>query len=272
MTTRQKRSEPKVPVEDLVRSAREAVEGQGSVKISALGPKGLQAEVVGQLVALGFEFTGKVVRRPLRAQILGALSHGASVPLKALKDHVAGAAPKEVSALSALLVNEGEALLVLRGKEPTLVAVTATIVSGDALRKFETELKSLSSVVTGARKKPRGALLLGDVSDALERLRVIAVPNRRSTSSVERVLRAVDEERDEQMGLSFVPSVIRSLHPELDPTQAQAALLEAAKRGLLELRPEGGLARLSADELELCPPGPQGTRLSWVKRSDGAMS
>jgi hypothetical protein len=271
MAARKSRPSSKVTVEELAHSAREAVEHQGAVKVSALGPKGLQTEVIERLLALGFESTGKVVRKPLRAQILGALSHGASVPLKAVKDHVTGAATKELSAVSAALIDEGAALLVLRGKEPTLVASSARVVSGDSLRRFEKELKVLGAVVTGALKRPRGGLLLGDVTDALERLRVLAAPTKRSNSMVERVLQAVDDARDEQMGLSFVPSVIRSLHPELDTAQARAALLEAAKRGLLELRPEGGLARLSADELELCPPGPQGTRLSWAKRNEGAL-
>jgi hypothetical protein len=271
MATRKKRSEPKVTVEDLIPSARKAVEHLGIVKVSELGPKSLQADVVERLVALGFESTGKVVRKPLRAQVLDALSHGASVPLKAVKDHVTSAAIKELSAVTAALIDEGAALLVLRGKEPTLVAATARVVSGDSLRRFEKELKALSAVVAGALKKPRGGLLVGDVTDALERLRDLAAPIKRPDSTVERVLQAVDDARDARMGLSFVPTVVRSLGPELGVPQAMATLMEAAKRGLLELRPEGGLARLSAEELALCPPGPQGTHLSWVKRSEGAM-
>jgi hypothetical protein len=81
-----------------------------------------------------------------------------------------------------------------------------------------------------------------------------------------RVLRAVDATRDASMGLSFVPKVVDLLKVDFDLAAAQGALLEAASRGLVELRPEGGLARLSDAELLACPEGPQGTRLSWARR------
>jgi hypothetical protein len=42
----------------------------------------------------------------------------------------------------------------------------------------------------------------------------------------------------------------------------------AAMDGLLELRPEGGIHRLSDEELAACPEGPHGTRLSWARRTE----
>ena len=45
-------------------------------------------------------------------------------------------------------------------------------------------------------------------------------------------------------------------------------LLAAAMAGFLELRPEGGIKRLSEQELLVCPEGPHGTRLSWARRTE----
>ena len=47
--------------------------------------------------------------------------------------------------------------------------------------------------------------------------------------------------------------------------EVHAAILVAYDAGLLELRPEGGLDRLSASELAAALPGPQGSRLAWVR-------
>ncbi len=87
-----------------------------------------------------------------------------------------------------------------------------------------------------------------------------------SEEHARQLLRAVDGARDDRMGLSFVPRIVRALAPEWDLQAAHALLLEACRRGLVELRPESGLGRLSEEELRACPPGPQGTRLSWARR------
>lgn len=85
------------------------------------------------------------------------------------------------------------------------------------------------------------------------------------------LLQAIDDERDERMGLSFVPDVVRRF-PKSAREQAKAALLALSKGGAVELRPEGGLGRLSAEELELSLPGPQKTRLTWARRADASAS
>jgi hypothetical protein len=50
------------------------------------------------------------------------------------------------------------------------------------------------------------------------------------------------------------------------PTLAvHAALLEGYARGWFELQPESSMGRLGPADLALCPAGPEGTRLSWVR-------
>jgi hypothetical protein len=86
-------------------------------------------------------------------------------------------------------------------------------------------------------------------------------------ASLTRLLAAVDAVRDERTGMSFVPAIVQRLSSDMAVATAQEALLSAARQELIELRPEGGLGRLSGEELALCPPGPSGTRLSWARRS-----
>lgn len=84
------------------------------------------------------------------------------------------------------------------------------------------------------------------------------------------LLAALDAVRDAGSGMSFVPAVVRRLSAAMPVPEALELLMGAARRELIELRPEGGFGRLSEEELALCPPGPAGTRLSWARRSAGA--
>jgi hypothetical protein len=84
------------------------------------------------------------------------------------------------------------------------------------------------------------------------------------------LLEALDAVRDTRNGMAFVPAIVRLLSAAMPVSEALELLLRAARRELIELRPEGGLGRLSDEELALCPPGPAGTRLSWARRSAGA--
>ncbi len=62
-------------------------------------------------------------------------------------------------------------------------------------------------------------------------------------------------------GLVFIPTLVKAL----GGSGAKAAILKAADDGLLELRPESGMNRLSPQERAMCIPGPQGTVLSWAR-------
>lgn len=80
-------------------------------------------------------------------------------------------------------------------------------------------------------------------------------------------------------GLSFVPEAVEKMlaawrqdgggkgryAPDWEKKAAFFVLYKLDKEGVIELRPESGLGRLSQAELDLCPPGPHGTRLSWVR-------
>jgi hypothetical protein len=83
------------------------------------------------------------------------------------------------------------------------------------------------------------------------------------------LLSVLDGVRDARNGMSFVPAIVRRLSTVMSVPEALELLMLAARRELIELRPEGGFGRLSDEELTLCPPGPAGTRLSWARRSAG---
>jgi hypothetical protein len=110
--------------------------------------------------------------------------------------------------------------------------------------------------------------LLSRVGAATAPKAVLAPPTGTDTieNGLGQLLAALDAARDERTGLSFVPRVMQQLIPHMQAAVAHQVLLTAARDERIELRPEGGLARLTEEELALCPPGPGGTRLSWARR------
>jgi len=100
--------------------------------------------------------------------------------------------------------------------------------------------------------------------------RAAAAAPAKAADPLAELLIALDAVRDTRSGMSFVPAVVQRLSAAMPVAEALELLLRAARRELIELRPEGGLGRLSEEELSLCPPGPAGTRLSWARRSAGA--
>jgi hypothetical protein len=232
--------------------------------------------VAEELEKLGFERTKTAVRKPIAEQMKQALSDGAFIALKRVATHVAGATATEAKGVALTLVRGGAAHLVLRGKEEVLVPARASVLSRTEL----VELLSLSKIITKAAGAKNGlSLLRSDLTDALDQIlppnRITSVPSARAEKKpgealLSSLFSAVDATRDAQTGLSFVPSIVSHLRSSFSSDAAREALLAAANSGLLELRPEGGINRLSAEELSLCPPGPQGTRLSWARRTETA--
>jgi hypothetical protein len=270
---------PSLPA--LLEHARTRLETDGALKLSALGSTAVRAAVVAELTAQGFELSKAWVRKPIRAQLVAALSDGAFIPLKSAASHTVGAAAPEAKRAALELVAAGGAKLVLRGTEQVIVPSETAVLSRDQLAQLA---KVAKAAAKAARSKPAASLLSRDLAEALAGVLAESSRAGKRTPSVEsaltsarngekqvlvsRVLSAVEATRDARTGLSFVPAIVAKLRPELNAQAAAAILVAAAGDGLLELRPEGGINRLSADELALCPPGPQGTRLSWARRTE----
>ena len=75
--------------------------------------------------------------------------------------------------------------------------------------------------------------------------------------------------RDEDTALARVPEVSRRLRERASAQAVIEALLAASRQGELELRPEGGIGRLTDEDAALCPQGAAGVRLSWVRLQEG---
>lgn len=260
----------------LIQAARTALERDGAVKVAKLGPAGVRAEVVAALVKDGFEGTKSAVRRPVGDQLAAALADGAFISLKTVGAHVVGATAAEAKKGATALVAAGRARLVVRGAEEVLVPASTAVLSREQVAR----LVRFSKVAAKAAASKSGAALLE--SDVIEALREVVPslagarsgpaqaagkrPDEDAKGRLETLLSAVDETRDARTGLSFVPAIVAKLSASLGRDATSRLLVEAATEGVIELRPEGGLGRLSEQELSVCPPGPQGTRLSWARR------
>jgi len=280
MATQKKKIAPSAAdATQLADDARALLEREGVVKISALGPQPVRDLVLAELSKSGFESTKSVVRKPIAAQLAAALADGAFIPLKGIAAHARGATAAAAKQVALALVSDGAAALVLRGREEVLVPISAGIVSRSELLGLEALAKTVAKL---ARSTNGASLLHADLSEALAKAlpvtlaafgsrspaKVASATKERPNATFQQLLSAVDATRDTNTGLSFVPAIVARLRPDLSPDAARAALENAANSGLLELRPEGGINRLSAEELSLCPPGPQGTRLSWARRTE----
>lgn len=236
-----------------------------------------------RLEALGFEVTS-TVRRPLSAQLLGALE-GGPLPVKGLERRVAGATAKEVKATLEALVGSGQACEVVRPSGPCVMLASAArgrVLSHDELAGLLRELTAAQRLVKRALAKKRGApgravILPDDLG--LARLRgrggEAAAPRSEAPAVESRgpgdASRAIRARLGEDARPQRVPEVLRALG--LSPEAGKRALLEGAAAGLFGLEPESGMARLAAEDAAWCPEGPQGTRLSWiVARREGSVA
>jgi hypothetical protein len=90
-------------------------------------------------------------------------------------------------------------------------------------------------------------------------------PQHDSEADLATVLAAAHAELEQSSmaPLVMVPAVVRA--SKLTTERAHAALSEADRRQMLELRPESGMGRLSKPDAALCLPGPQGSMLSVLR-------
>lgn len=285
-----KRASPVSP-EELERglaALRERVRAEGAVKLSSIVPRGAQGELCARLAGEGYEQAGSWLRRPLDEQVREALGHGAALTKKGLAALVRGASAAELVRTLSALEKGGELFRVLRGKSETFTGAGADVLSPPSLAALKPVLAELSRALAAVSKKKGMTLLAGDVAASLDEARGVldrhaagrsalrapearAAPPESSTSGqAGPLLDALDATRDEQTGLSFVPRVVDRLLQNVSLAVAHEMLLQAARDERIELRPEGGLGRLTSAELGLCPAGPGGMRLSWARRLDGA--
>jgi len=260
---------------------RERLLAEGALKLTALQPKAARNVLVARLLAEGFEASTSWLRRPLPEQLRQALVHGATLTKKSLAGLVRGATAAELARALVEAEQRGEARRVLRGKLEVFTAGDTPALTPRQLSALRTLLSSLEKALATAVRKQGLSLLASDVAQTLlDAQRLLRGPQANPTmtqgtldpstgAELDPLLAALDATRDERTGMSFVPKVVARLLPSMSVAGAQDVLLSAARRELTELRPEGGLGRLTPEELQLCPPGPGGTRLSWARRLEG---
>lgn len=276
--------------------ARSLLGAQNALPVSKLGAPKIRSEVVQQLLNEGYESGSKGgVRVPLMAQAETLLEGGRHIAITQLSKHVAGATVAETKQLVQELCCSGKAHVVRRGKQMSLVPSSESVVPVEGLRDLAREFKSGLAWVTQLLKDKSGATVLrSDLREQLEPLlasvkEATAVPSTTavpapasraasagatvgaagapgSSAELAAQLRgAVLAVRDEDSRLASVPAVSRRIRDVAAPEEVKAALLAAHSLGELELRPEGGIARLSEADAELCPIGAGGIPLSWVR-------
>ena len=265
------KSQPAVDLDAIVAHACAEVRSKGMLKLSALRiPKPRMAEVLDRLSASGLELTKTIVRRPLEQQMTEQLATGAFLPLSTLAKQLCGATRLEAQKLALRLASERKAAIVLRAGKEVLVPADADCLAGQELAGLARALEAAAKAAKSAARKGRG-VLRGDLAEPLGRFLTARVepkvPHGVDLSTA--VLRACGEHVDARLGLAFVPKVVRALALQSDTESARKAILQAFRAGLIELRPESGMGRLSAEEESLCLPGPQGTLLSWIRLVEG---
>ena len=260
--------------------ARARLLAEGAVKVSSLQPKSARESLQARLVAEGFEASTSWLRRPLAEQLNEVLAQGATVAKKSLASAVRGASSAELNRALVEAERAGRLRRVLRGKLEAFTGADTPVLAVEQISGLRKLLSGLEKALGQAARKKGMTLLSSDVAETLEEVRSLLSPAQRQhadspsevaaepAQDVASLLAALDATRDERTGLSFVPKLVTRLLPAMPLAVAQSVLLAAARRELIELRPEGGLNRLAPEELELCPPGPGGTRLSWARRMD----
>ena len=260
-----------------------AVRRDGSLPRSGLAklgiPKAAQADAIAKLESRGIEATPRFLRLPLRAQLAARLADGATLAMRTIRHALSGGSAREVASAVQDLIASGDGLLILRGKDLALTAARADVLGEPDLAALDRTLSVLTKALKTARKQ-RARLLRDDVREALAPFalttRAPASPHDRAPDegtsppvALTEVLAAAQKHKL-RSGLVFVPTLVHALGGPSARDIVHVALRDAAERGFLELRPESGLARLSAEELDLCVPGPQGSRLSWARPIEAA--
>ncbi len=265
-----KKVAPKEPLANVTEKAdgfARRLAGELALPLRELGAGKIRAAVVGELLARGYEATKSFVRVPLTRQLEARLRLGGHVRASALHGVLLGATKPAAKAAASELVLSGHAKWAMRGGDLTLVGAQESVLEPAECVQRARELEAMAKLLkkTAAGKNPIGVLrtdLVGDLSELVRQLSPSAMDGSvNPPSSRDQIVQLVRELRDPSSKLAWVPDVVR----RLGSTNGRDLLLRAARERTIELRPEGGLGRLSAAEQALCPSGAGGTPLSWVR-------
>lgn len=235
-----------------------------------------QAELVRALLARGLEAGDKgALRVPLGEQVAALARDGARPALALARKRLAGAGPKDKDAALAEACKEGRAHLVVRTKVETLVGAGEDVLAADDVDALLKAHAALGAVVKLLAKKGAGKSPLARVKRTLLRedaaallapfARWIAGAAGAEEPSIEALLDQIRSLEQPPIALVWIPDLVRGLPPGTSAEAAHRALFEARRRGLVELRPESGVGRLSPDDAALCPAGADGVPLSHVR-------
>jgi len=243
------------------------VEREGAVLKSEMGlhgvPRALAPQAAKLLVASGLEVTSKFVRVPIARQIETQLNGSRMLPLRSIDAHVQGSSKRDAIAMARELVASGRARFIVRSTELLIAAVSAPGIDDAELARLEATTATIAAALKLARRNG-ASLLRSDVEEALRRA-LPAAPIARRRPLAGDLGPSIDAHR-EASGLTWVPKLVRALGGAPVRDEVHAELLRGARAGKLELRPESGMGRLSAEDAALCLAGPQGSTLSWVRR------
>ncbi len=234
---------------------------RGQLTASAL------AELEQQLVQRGLELTEKVIRVPIKEQLLELLQGGGHVRRAGIKERIKGALKAEIDAVILRLVHDKQVRIVIRTTDEMLVGAEANVLNAVEIARLDKVAEQLGSILKKVRAKggPR-TLLRDDVAALFDGLqerparKIDAAPTSRQI--FEAKLRSLEDPR---LKLVNIPKLVRELSGQLSTADVHHALSEAAERGVIELHPDGGSEYLKPEDAVLCPPGPRNTVFSRAR-------
>ncbi len=215
---------------------------------------------------------------PAAEQIRSLVCHGSRLAWSAVAKRIVGVPKKERDAALAEALLRAEAFIVVRTTVHTMVAGQEDVLTheeidrcADIQRQLGALLKRVQAPL--AKKEPlskvKKTLLREDLAAILHDLSTLvrASPRRLSDGAArDALLRRIEQLEKPPIPLVWIPDLTKSLSDVMAPEQVKTTLFDARARGLLELRPESGMGRLSAEDANLCPRDSDGVPLSHTLR------
>ena len=205
-------SAPALDPADLDRLATalvETIRRDGSLAVSKLAshgiPKSARTAVLARCAHDGLEVGPRLVRVPLQDQLRARLRDGAALAMRTLSTAIQGATKKDATNAALALVESGEAKLVLRGTEATLMAPATRVVQGAEARRPRESPVVADQGHQGRTEGPGVSAPVRRSGELVARLRPTA-----PAIGVDDVLEHA-RRLSLETGLTFVPSLVRAL-------------------------------------------------------------